>query len=141
MKDQQVGGSHYASKKIDPFTFAMENNWDSMMFSILKYLTRYKDKGTPLQDLQKAMHIAEYRKKFAKPTRQMPPKISVGYYRMANDLDLDVKAILVLIETLHSYYPPLFHETMDLVVAKIADLHLKAAREATAVRDKIVSGL
>ena len=122
-KESQVGGSHYASKKIDPFTFAMANNWDPMLFSILKYLTRYKDKGTPLQDLQKAMHIAEYRKKFPPPKMQ-ELEISVGYYRCVNDLDLDVEQILVLIEKQHERVPVAdFNSTMDTVIGLIKKIH------------------
>lgn len=143
MKENQVGGSHYASKKIDPFTFAMENNWDPMLFSILKYLTRYKDKGTPLQDLQKAMHIAEYRKKFPPPSPYRRV-ISVGYYRNVNDLDLDVEAILVLIEQQHLPGAPInFRQAMVQVVHLIQKLHEQTASEIhlEALREKIVSGL
>lgn len=143
MKQHQVGGTHYASKKIDPFTFAMENNWDPMLFSILKYLTRYKDKGTPLQDLRKARHIAEYRKKFPQPDAQKM-KISVGYYRCVNDLDLDVEAILVLIEKQHETFPVFdFLSAMDEVIDLINKLHEQTASDIhlEALRDKIVSGL
>ena len=140
MKQHQVGGTHYASKKIDPFTFAMENNWDPMLFSILKYLTRYKDKGTPLQDLQKAAHIAEYRKQFPPPSPQRRV-ISVGYYRNVNDLDLDVEAILVLIEQQHLPGPPMnFRQAMVQVGGLINQLRFETANEIEAVREKIVSG-
>ena len=99
-KENQVGGSHYASKKIDPFTFAMANNWDPMLFSILKYLTRYKDKGTPLQDLEKAMHIAEYRKNWPKPLTQKR-LVLVSVYCEANDLDSKVQEVLEVIEGMY----------------------------------------
>lgn len=60
----QVGGTHYARQKIDPFTFAMANRWDPMMFSVLKYLSRYPTKGSPVEDLKKAAHITRYRAEF-----------------------------------------------------------------------------
>lgn len=60
----QVGGTHYARQKIDPFTFAMANRWDPMMFSVLKYLSRYPTKGNPVEDLKKAAHITRYRAEF-----------------------------------------------------------------------------
>jgi hypothetical protein len=140
MKDQQVGGSHYASKKIDPFTFAMANKWDPMLFSILKYLTRYKDKGTPLQDLQKAMHIAEYRKQFPAPV-PVACRISVQTYVRENGLSKDVWLILDLLEkrnTQSSVYS--LDVTMQQVINLIELLHDEAAAEIEAVRDKIVSG-
>ena len=69
MKQDQIGGSHYAAQQMDPFTFAMANRWDVMMFSVLKYLSRYPVKGSPAQDLRKAAHIARYRAQFPKTAR------------------------------------------------------------------------
>lgn len=142
-KENQVGGSHYASKKIDPFTFAMENKWDPMLFSILKYLTRYKDKGTPLQDLQKAMHIAEYRKKFPAP-HYRDTKITMLEYCQANGLSEEVTSLLMFIDSAHGSVNPLaLPVIMDCAIILIQKLHEQTASEIhlEALREKIVSGL
>ena len=61
---QQVGGDHYASKSIQPWD-AMEAWMSHEAFSgylrgnVLKYLCRYQDKGSPVQDLQKARHYLD----------------------------------------------------------------------------------
>jgi hypothetical protein len=51
----QVGGTHYQSMAIDPFKYAMANKLDALQFSVVKYVTRFREKGGQ-QDLQKAMH-------------------------------------------------------------------------------------
>lgn len=56
---QQIGGDHYSKLKIQPMTYAMENNLNALQFSVLKYITRYQDKGTPIKDLQKARHCID----------------------------------------------------------------------------------
>lgn len=51
-RPEQVGGSHYAKLAIDPFTYAMANKLDSLQFSVVKYVTRFRDKNG-LEDLKK----------------------------------------------------------------------------------------
>lgn len=59
--DMQVGGDHYRFKAVQPWD-AMEA-WMSpeafkgfLLGNTIKYLARYRDKGTPLTDLEKAQH-------------------------------------------------------------------------------------
>lgn len=56
----QVGGGHYAKLKIQPVEFIMENQWDFCAGSVVKYLTRYRDKNGR-QDLEKAKHFVQLR--------------------------------------------------------------------------------
>lgn len=56
----QVGGDHYSKLPIQPMEFATANRYDPCAFSILKYVTRWRDKGG-LKDLQKSLHIAQMR--------------------------------------------------------------------------------
>lgn len=56
----QVGGNHYKKLAIQPMVFATANRYDPCSFSILKYVTRWRDKGG-VQDLNKALHIAQMR--------------------------------------------------------------------------------
>lgn len=56
----QVGGDHYLSKGIQPVEFIAANNWDFFSGNILKYLSRWRDKGG-LTDLRKCRHYADLR--------------------------------------------------------------------------------
>lgn len=57
----QHGGDHYTKMVIQPFRMSLANRYDGASHSILKYVSRFGDKGGPAQgklDLQKAGHIA-----------------------------------------------------------------------------------
>jgi hypothetical protein len=56
--DTQEGGSHYKKLAIQPMEYSMKNNLNSCQHTIVKYVTRYKDKGG-LEDLKKAIHCIE----------------------------------------------------------------------------------
>jgi Protein of unknwon function (DUF3310) len=49
----QVGGDHYRKLPIQPFRYSMENGLDPMQHTIIKYVTRFRDKGG-IADLEKA---------------------------------------------------------------------------------------
>jgi hypothetical protein len=57
-KDQQIGGNHYKMMKIQPFHYAMANNFNAGQFGVLKYISRYKLKNG-IEDLRKAKHFIE----------------------------------------------------------------------------------
>ena len=50
---QQTGGTHYQNLKITPIEYAMANKLDACQFSVVKYITRFRDKNG-LEDLMKA---------------------------------------------------------------------------------------
>ena len=52
---EQVGGDHYSKLAIQPAVYAEQNNLSYLQGNIIKYVTRYKDKGGK-QDLLKAIH-------------------------------------------------------------------------------------
>jgi hypothetical protein len=54
----QVGGDHYTKQAIQPFTYSMANKLDPMQHTIIKYVTRFRDKGG-LKDLLKAKHTID----------------------------------------------------------------------------------
>lgn len=56
--DTQVGGDHYKTMKIQPFEFSMANNFNAGQHSIVKYVSRYKNKNQ-FEDLKKAHHFLE----------------------------------------------------------------------------------
>lgn len=54
----QEGGSHYTKYEIQPFQYSMANKLDSMQHTIVKYVTRFRDKGG-IVDLNKAKHVID----------------------------------------------------------------------------------
>ena len=56
---EQVGGDHYSKLAIQPVTYITANRLSYLQGNVIKYTTRYKDKGTPIQDLKKAKHYIE----------------------------------------------------------------------------------
>lgn len=54
----QVGGDHYSKLAIQPMHYSMENGLDPLQHTIIKYVTRFRDKGG-LQDLEKAKHCID----------------------------------------------------------------------------------
>lgn len=56
----QHGGTHYKSMGIQPVEFAYVNGYDDCAFSILKYVSRHRNKAGYL-DLKKAHHFVELR--------------------------------------------------------------------------------
>ena len=53
----QVGGDHYL-KNIQPWDYILANNLGFLEGNIIKYITRYKDKGGTV-DLHKARHYLD----------------------------------------------------------------------------------
>ena len=56
--DVQVGGDHYKSMAIQPMEYSMANKLDACQHTIIKYVTRFRDKGG-IQDLEKAKHCID----------------------------------------------------------------------------------
>lgn len=54
----QEGGSHYKDLAIQPMEYSMKNNLNACQHTIVKYVTRYKDKNG-IEDLKKAIHCIE----------------------------------------------------------------------------------
>ena len=54
----QVGGSHYLHMAIQPMDYSMYNGLDACQHTIIKYVSRFRDKGG-LADLEKAKHTID----------------------------------------------------------------------------------
>lgn len=65
-EEKQVGGDHYKKLKIQPMRYSMENNLNACQHTAIKYITRYKDKGDPIENLEKAIHTIELLIQFEK---------------------------------------------------------------------------
>lgn len=65
--DLQVGGAHYKNKRIQPVEFSYANNLNGLEASIVKRITRWRDKDG-FQDLEKIKHevdlLIELEKKY-----------------------------------------------------------------------------
>lgn len=61
--NSQVGGDHYSKLAIQPMEYSMRNGLDACQHSIIKYVTRFRDKGG-IEDLRKARHCIDLLIKF-----------------------------------------------------------------------------
>ena len=56
--DQQIAGTHYSKLKIQPVQYIHANGLGFCEGSIVKYITRWRDKGG-IEDLRKARHFID----------------------------------------------------------------------------------
>jgi hypothetical protein len=56
--DVQVGGAHYKGRAIQPIEYISANNLNFCEGSIVKYITRWRDKGG-VNDLEKIKHYVD----------------------------------------------------------------------------------
>ena len=56
--DTQIGGNHYTKLAIQPMRYSMENKLDPLQHTIIKYVTRFRDKAG-IEDLEKAKHCID----------------------------------------------------------------------------------
>lgn len=56
--EKQVSGDHYKSLKIQPIEFIHANGIPFAEGSVIKYVTRWRDKGG-IADVEKAKHFLE----------------------------------------------------------------------------------
>jgi hypothetical protein len=56
--DVQVAGTHYKDKAIQPWDYVIANNLGYLEGNIVKYISRWKDKGG-INDLKKARHYLD----------------------------------------------------------------------------------
>lgn len=54
----QVGGRHYKELKIQPVEYIMANDIPYVEGNIIKYITRWKQKGG-VEDIKKVIHYAQ----------------------------------------------------------------------------------
>lgn len=55
---EQIGGEHYKGNAIQPVEYAHANKLDFLQGSVVKYVTRFRDKNG-VEDLKKAMHFIQ----------------------------------------------------------------------------------
>jgi hypothetical protein len=57
--DTQVGGDHYKNKAIQPIEYIMANEMDFCEGNVVKYITRWKDKGG-VESLRKIKQYVDF---------------------------------------------------------------------------------
>ena len=57
--DMQIGGDHYANKKIQPIEYIMANNLNFCEGNVVKYITRWREKGG-VESLRKIKHYVDF---------------------------------------------------------------------------------
>lgn len=62
---KQHGGNHYSKLPIQPMQYSMKNGLDPCQHTIIKYVTRFRNKGG-IEDLHKAIHTIELLIEFEK---------------------------------------------------------------------------
>src|SRR5208282_703212 len=63
---EQVGGDHYRKYPIQPAEYSSRNNLSFLAGNVVKYVTRYRDKGGA-EDIYKAIHYLELILEFEYP--------------------------------------------------------------------------
>lgn len=56
--DRQISGEHYKNKAIEPWDYVAANKLDYFQGSVIKYVTRFREKGGR-RDLEKAIHFID----------------------------------------------------------------------------------
>jgi hypothetical protein len=67
--EKQYGGDHYKGKAIQPWDYVAANDLGYFEGSIIKYVSRWKDKGG-IEDLQKARHFLDKLIEVVTPTME-----------------------------------------------------------------------
>lgn len=58
--DYQVAGSHYQKMKIQPIEYIMANQLGFCEGAIVKYISRWRDKGNGIDDLRKIKQFCDF---------------------------------------------------------------------------------
>ena len=66
--DTQIGGDHYTKLAIQPMRYSMENGLDALQHTVIKYVTRFRDKNG-IEDLEKAKHCIDMLIEFEKESK------------------------------------------------------------------------
>ena len=66
--DTQIGGNHYTKLAIQPMRYSMENGLDALQHTVIKYVTRFRDKNG-IEDLEKAKHCIDMLIEFEKESK------------------------------------------------------------------------
>ena len=66
--DTQIGGDHYTKLAIQPMQYSMANKLDPLQHTVIKYVTRFRDKNG-IEDIEKAKHCIDMLIEFEKESK------------------------------------------------------------------------
>lgn len=79
--ETQVDGNHYSKLAIQPMQYSMANKLDACQHTIIKYVTRFRDKNGKA-DLEKAKHVIDMLIELEYPTpKKIEPEFSEWFDR------------------------------------------------------------
>lgn len=76
--DKQVGGGHYKDCAIQPMEYSMANHLDACQHTIIKYVTRFRQKGG-IEDLHKAKHTLDMLIEFEEKGQSIPTEMELNF--------------------------------------------------------------
>jgi hypothetical protein len=79
--DYQVGGNHYRTMAIQPITFIQANGFEFCEGNVIKYVTRWRQKGG-IEDLRKAAHYLD----------MIQAKAGLGNDKLPGLMNLEIRA-------------------------------------------------
>ena len=68
--EKQIGGNHYRSFLIQPWTFIRKNDLNPFQANVIKYVCRYLFKGKTIEDIDKIIHYCELEKQHLKEEKK-----------------------------------------------------------------------
>ena len=68
--EKQIGGNHYRSFIIQPWTFIRKNGLNPFQANVIKYVCRYLFKGKTIEDIDKIIHYCELEKQHLKEEKK-----------------------------------------------------------------------
>ncbi len=68
--EKQIGGNHYRSFLIQPWTFIRKNGLNPFQANVIKYVCRYLFKGKTIEDINKIIHYCELEKQHLKEEKK-----------------------------------------------------------------------
>lgn len=100
---EQVGGTHYSCRQIEPIEFIERNQLPFSAGNIVKYLTRWRDKGG-IEDLRKAQQYLSFIESYdiVMPQEQA---ISVDTYISENAIAPEEGSVLIALVSLTDIQP------------------------------------
>ena len=69
--EKQIGGNHYSSFLIQPWTFIRKNGLNPLQANVIKYVCRYLFKGKTIEDINKIIHYCELEKQHLKDEKKI----------------------------------------------------------------------
>ena len=105
----QVSGTHYKDKAIQPWDYIVSNNLGYLEGNIIKYISRWKDKGG-VADLKKAQHYLQKLIEVSEPAATMADVAEVKGNQVQSLFDESGKHFPIIIDALGGHFAEMSRE-------------------------------